>query len=141
MNRVVEKFRHSETDIAILRFSVIFIITLYGVFKWFDFEVEALKPIISGSWLSFLYTWFGFHGASYLLGAVETVTYLSLIIGYKKPHIGILGAILTLLIGMVTLSTLPQLGMSGFIVKDILLLGAGAVLLKYDLNRVADNKA
>ncbi|MBJ0340633.1 hypothetical protein JFK78_24295 [Escherichia coli] len=38
--------------------------------------------------------------------------------------------------GITTLSLLPQLGkIDSFIIKDVLLIGAGAVLLKYDLKR------
>lgn len=140
MKKRLKQFQQSDFDIIILRLTVIIIITFYGILKWFDFEVDALKPIISGSWLRFLYDLFGFHGTSYLLGIIEGVTYIALMVGGIKPKIGIVGALLTMLIAVVTLSTLPQLGLNGFIFKDILLLGAGIVLLKYDLNRVSDNR-
>lgn len=140
MKKRLKQFQQSDFDIIILRLTVIIIITFYGILKWFDFEVDALKPIISGSWLRFLYDLFGFHGTSYLLGIIEGVTYIALMVGGIKPKAGIVGALLTMLIAVVTLSTLPQLGLNGFIFKDILLLGAGIVLLKYDLNKVSDNR-
>lgn len=47
---------------VILRLSVITIFMLFGTYKWFDFEVMALEPIISSTWLNILYILFGVHG-------------------------------------------------------------------------------
>ncbi|VEB27319.1 Predicted membrane protein [Actinobacillus lignieresii] len=68
MQNLLTKFKTSEVDILILRLSIFIVFATFGIFKWFDFEVEALKPLISTTWLNFLYDWFGFHGTSYLLG-------------------------------------------------------------------------
>ncbi len=109
---------------------------LFGTYKWFDFEVMALEPLISKSWLNILYTLFGVYGGSYFLGIVENLTFLALIAGFYKPVIGMMGDIIVIGIGVITLSLLPQLGkVDSFIIKDILLIGAGIVLLKYDLKR------
>ncbi|AKO46029.1 DUF417 family protein [[Haemophilus] ducreyi] len=135
MHNLIVRFQKSEWDMLILRLTIFVVFIIFGIFKWFDFEVEALKPIIANSWLSFLYDWLGFHGASYLLGVVEGITYLSLLFGISRPKLGIVGALGTLVTGIVTLSLLPQLGFNSFIFKDILLIGGGLVLLKYDLNR------
>lgn len=137
MNNIINRFIHSHYDIVILRISVIIIFMLFGTYKWFDFEVMALQPLISNTWLNILYITFGLHGGSYFLGAVENITFLALIIGFFKPAVGVLGDILVIGTGFITLSLLLQLGkVDSFIVKDILLLGAGAVLLKYDLKRL-----
>jgi uncharacterized membrane protein YkgB len=136
MKHIISKYAHSECDIHILRFSVIFVFALFGTYKWFPFEIAALEPILSNTWLKILYSLFGHNGASYFLGVAETATFLALIIGYKFPKFGIFGAIMTIVTGLTTLSLLPQLGkIDSFIIKDILLVGAGAVLLKYDLRR------
>ena len=128
--------------ICFLRLTVIFIFILFGSYKWFDFEVIALQAIISNSWLNFLYPLFGIYGASYLLGMIETLTFITLAIGLYQPKIGIIGDILVLLTGLTTLSVLPQLkDVDGFIIKDTLLLGSGLVLLKYDLIRLKDKKS
>lgn len=127
----------SKTDIAILRLSVIFIFALFGTYKWFDFEVQALEPLISTTWLHVLYTLFGVSGGSYFLGVMETVTFLALLVGFSRPFFGALGAALVIITGITTLSLLPQLGkVDSFIIKDILLIGAGVVLLKHDLVRL-----
>lgn len=137
MKTIIQKLTQSNIDIAVLRFCVWLIFLVYGVTKWFDFEVELLKGIISGTWLEILYTLFGYHGASYFLGVVEGVAYVSLAIGFFKPKASILGDLIVIATGLVTLSLLPQLGrFDGFIFKDVLLIGAGLVLLKHDLKHV-----
>lgn len=136
MNKILKKFMHGQTDIVILRLSVIFIFALFGTYKWFNFEVMALEPILSQSWLTILYTLFGHFGASYFLGVVENITFTALIIGFLKPKVGVIGDLLVILMGITTLSILPQLShIDSFIIKDILLIGAGLVLLKFDLKR------
>ena len=137
MKSLIKKFTESNIDIAVLRLTIILIFILFGTYKWFDFEVMALEPIISNSWLNILYTLFGHHGASYFLGVAENITFITLIIGYFKPKFGVIGSLLVILTGLTTLSILPQLGkIDSFIIKDLLLVGGGLVLLKYDLIRI-----
>jgi len=137
MKNTINRFIKSDFDIVILRISVIIIFMLFGTYKWFDFEVMALQPLLSNTWLNILYVIFGLHGGSYFLGVVENITFLALIIGFFKPTVGVLGDILVVVTGFITLSLLVQLGrIDSFIVKDILLLGTGVVLLKYDLKRL-----
>ena len=136
MKNFINVYIKSDYDIVILRLSVIIIFMLFGTYKWFDFEVMALEPLISTTWLNILYILFGVHGGSYFLGVVETITFLALIIGFFRPAAGILGDMIVIVTGITTLSLLPQLGkIDSFIIKDVLLIGAGAVLLKYDLKR------
>lgn len=141
MGKLLSNFINKQADILVLRLSVIFIFVLFGTYKWFDFEVVALEPILSKSWLSILYTLFGHYGASYFLGVVENITFIALIIGFFKPKIGLIGDLLVILTGITTLSIIPQLGhIDSFIIKDVLLVGAGLVLLKYDLKLIYHNK-
>ncbi|EPJ7769409.1 DUF417 family protein, partial [Klebsiella pneumoniae] len=130
MKNFFKSFIRSDNDMVILRLSVITIFMLFGTYKWFDFEVMALEPIISSTWLNILYILFGVHGGSYFLGVMETLTFLALIIGFFRPAAGVLGDIIVIVTGITTLSLLPQLGkIDSFIIKDVLLIGAGAVLL------------
>ncbi|HCR9734734.1 MULTISPECIES: DUF417 family protein [Citrobacter] len=136
MKNFINRFIRSDYDIVILRLSVIGVFMLFGTYKWFDFEVMALEPLISSTWLNILYLIFGVHGGSYFLGVMETITFLALIIGFARPGVGISGDLIVIATGVTTLSLLPQLGkIDSFIIKDVLLIGAGAVLLKYDLTR------
>ena len=136
MKKYINSFIHSDCDMVILRLSVILIFMLFGTYKWFDFEVTGLEPLISSTWLNILYILFGVHGGSYFLGVVETAGFLALIIGFFRPAAGVSGDIIVIVTGITTLSLLPQMGeINGFIIKDLLLVGAGAVLLKHDLKR------
>jgi len=136
MSNTLRRFTQSNIDLIALRSGVLGILVLFGTYKWFDFEVKALQPLISNTWLSVLYDIFGTHGASYFLGAVETATSIALIIGFFRPIAGIAGAIMVIITGLTTVSLLFQLGMiDSFIYKDILLIGAGLTLLKSDLIR------
>ncbi len=136
MATFIQRFTRSDIDLIALRLSVILVFVIFGTYKWFEFEVQALKPMISMTWLNILYTMFGEHGGSYFLGVVEHIAFIALIIGFFRPSFGVLGAILVIVTGLTTLSLLPQLGkISSFIVKDVLLIGAGLTLLKYDLIR------
>ncbi|HDR1570031.1 TPA: DUF417 family protein, partial [Pasteurella multocida] len=130
MKKWLQHFQQSNLDITLLRLSVILLFFIFANTKWFEFEVEALKPIISASWLSFLYDLFGVYNTSYLLGIVESLAYLSLMIGFKQPKVGLLGSGLVFITALVTVSLLPQLGFDGFIFKDILLIGIALVLFK-----------
>ena len=135
MKKFINVYIKSDYDIVILSLSVIIIFMLFGTYKWFDFEVMALKPLSSPTWLNILYIMFGVHVGTYILGILETITFLALSIGLFRPAAGILGDIIVIVTGLVTLSLLPQLGkVHCFVIKDVLLLGAGSVLLKYDLN-------
>lgn len=141
MKELIEKFIKNNIDIVVLKLAVIFIFILFGTYKWFDFEVMALQPIISHSWLNILYSLFGIHGASYFLGIIETLAFITLTIGFYQPKISIIGDVIVIITGLTTLSILPQLGhIDSFIIKDILLIGSGLVLLKYDLIRVKKSK-
>ena len=45
MKKFINVYIKSDYDIVILRLSVIIIFMLFGTYKWFDFEVMALKPL------------------------------------------------------------------------------------------------
>lgn len=138
MNKLTQTFRQSNFDIFVLRASVFLVFLVYGVFKWFQFEMGALEKMLPQTWLGFLYPLLGAHGASYLLGLVEGIvegiTYVSLFLSFFRPRLGIIGDALVIITGLVTLSLMSQVGFNGFIFKDVMLLGAGLVLLKHDLN-------
>lgn len=131
---LIRRFTASRLDIIVLRLCVTLIFLVYGISKWFEFEVEALKPLFDATWLSVLPALLGYHGASYFLGIVEGIACISLIAAFFKPRAGIAGGLIVTATGIVTVSLLPQLGqLDGFIFKDLLLIGGGLVLLKHDL--------
>lgn len=128
----------ARVDVIALRLSVIFIFALFGTYKWFAFEANALNHLLPGTWLGVLYPYLGVQGVSYALGVVENITLLALVVGFIRPAFGALGAVMVIGTGLVTLSLQPQLGrIDSFIIKDILLVGIGLTLLRHDLRRVA----
>jgi uncharacterized membrane protein YkgB len=132
MQTYLQRFTQSSIDLIALRLGVIAIFAVFGTIKWFDFEVQALQPLLTTTWLKVLHDLFGAHGASYFLGVVETLT----LVGFVKPLYGAVASVLVVLTALVTLSLLAQLDpLDSFIFKDILLIGAGLTLLKHDLQR------
>ncbi|MFG6657397.1 DUF417 family protein [Scandinavium sp. M-37] len=143
MNSFTYRHLHNATkklarvDLIVLRLSVIFIFALFGTYKWFPFEANALHHLLTGTWLGALYPILGVRGVSYALGVVENITLLALIVGFFRPILGVAGAVMVIGTAIVTLSLQPQLGrIDSFIIKDVLLIGAGVTLLRHDLRRV-----
>ena len=68
MEKIIKKFVASDIDVKLARLFVVIVLAVMGNYKWFEFEVEALKPLFSSTWLSFLPSVLGYHGASYFLG-------------------------------------------------------------------------
>ncbi|WP_207462219.1 DUF417 family protein [Azospirillum sp. SYSU D00513] len=124
---------------------------LIGILKFTQFEIEALKPLISGTpWLAWLYSVFGYAGTSYLLGVAELVTAALLIASPWFVRAGLVGGALGALTFLTTASTLlalpiwePSAGgfpflsfLGSFLIKDIALLGVSLVVLGESLARV-----
>lgn len=130
----------SGLDIMVLRLSVIFIFALFGTYKWFAFEANALHHLLPGT------------ARCAVSGSRRSGAQLRTRRGGKyhpsgpdcrifRPAVGAAGALMVAGTGIVTLSLLPQLGrIDSFIIKDVLLIGAGLVLLRHDLRRTLINR-
>ncbi|HEV7320123.1 MAG TPA: DUF417 family protein [Ensifer sp.] len=123
---------------------------LIGILKFTQIEIDALKPLISGTpWLAWLYAVFGFAGTSYLLGVVELVTAVLFILAVWSPRAAIAAGALGTLTFATTVSTLVALpiwedasgglpflnGLGAFLIKDVALLGISLVVLGEGLLR------
>jgi uncharacterized membrane protein YkgB len=123
---------------------VVLPLLLIGILKFTQVEVEALKPLISGTpWLAWLYSVFGFAGTSYLLGVVELFTAALFVASVWSIRAGIMAGALGALIFLTTVSTLfalpiweassggfPFLNFIGsFLIKDVALLGLSLAIL------------
>jgi uncharacterized membrane protein YkgB len=129
---------------------VVLPLLLIGGMKFTQVEINALKPLISGTpWLAWMYPLFGEAGASYVLGIVEIATSLLLILSPWWPLAAVAGGALGTLIFLVTCSImfalpiweptlgLPALGPLGqFLIKDVALLGITLVILGENLGLV-----
>lgn len=115
-----------------------------GLLKFTQIEVEALKPLISGTpWLAWLYLVFGEAGTSYLLGVIELITAALLIASPWSARAAIAGGFLGSLTFLTTVSTMLALpiwetasggfpwlnALGSFLVKDVALLGVSLVVL------------
>ncbi|WP_050577361.1 YkgB family protein [Pseudomonas cremoricolorata] len=134
-------------EVELLRWALIVIFVLFGYAKWFDYEANALIPLVSNSpLLSWLYPTLGIHGASYLLGAVEWTLALLLLAGICAPSLTLLAAAGSSLTFLLTSSLIlttpgcwdasvggfPALGSTaGFLIKDIVLLAGSLLLLRH----------
>ncbi len=123
---------------------------LIGILKFTQIEIDALKPLISGTpWLAWLYVVFGFAGTSYLLGVVEIATAVLFVLAAWSPRAAIAAGALGALTFATTVSTLlalpiwedasggfPFLNFLGsFLIKDVALLGISLVVLSEGLLR------
>jgi reactive chlorine resistance protein C len=142
---------------AVALTGVVLPLLLIGGFKFTQFEIDALKPMISSApWLAWLYSLLGEAGTSYLLGVVEITTALLLIASLRFPRAGVVGGALGTLIFFTTMSLLfaipiwepaaggfPAINGAGqFLIKDVALLGVSLVVLgeslARDLARISD---
>jgi uncharacterized membrane protein YkgB len=137
---------------AVALTGVVLPLLLIGGLKFTQFEVEALKPLISSApWLAWMYPAFGEARASYLLGVVEITTALLLIASPRFPRAGVVGGALGALIFFTTTSLLfaipiwepaaggfPALnGAGSFLIKDVALLGVSLLVMGESVARIS----
>jgi reactive chlorine resistance protein C len=136
---------------AIALVGIVLPLLMIGGLKFTQLEVDALKPLISGTpWLAWMYPVFGETGASWLLGVIEIGAALLLATSPWSPKAGVAGAAIAATTFAVTTSLLltpppweaslggfPALSPFGqFLIKDIALLGISLVVLGQCLSRV-----
>ena len=118
---------------TVLRLSLAFLLALFGTFKFFRFEADAIQPLVSHSpLLGWLYALFSVRAASALIGMVEVAAAVALLLAPWRPKLGVLGGLLATGTFLTTLSFLastpgllaPGNEGGGFILKDLVLLGA-----------------
>lgn len=129
---------------------VVLPLALIGILKFTQFEIEALKPLISGTpWLAWLYSVFGYAGTSYLLGVVELITAALLVASPWSARAALAGGALGALTFATTTSTLLALPiweasaggfpfldpLGSFLIKDVALLGVSLVVMGDGLAR------
>lgn len=119
--------------IRILRYGLVFLLVTGGAAKFTAFEADAIKPLVEHSpFMGWLYDIFGLRGASALIGVVEIA--IGLIMATRKwlPRPSGYASLAAAGMFIVTLSFLfttpgvfePTSPWGGFIMKDIILLGA-----------------
>ena len=128
-----------RSGVAILRYGLVLLVLWFGVFKFTPTEAQAIQPLVAHSpFLSWLYALTGVRGASRLIGLAEIAIALLMAarpISARVSAIGSIGAIIMFLTTLSFLVTTPgswgvvdgvpvPTGAGGFLIKDLLLLGA-----------------
>jgi uncharacterized membrane protein YkgB len=127
--RLEERVRFSGA--LLLRYALVFLMLMWGSFKFFEFEAEAIRPLTENSPLtSWLYPLLGVRGTSALFGVTQVPAAL-LIAAYRwLPRASAVGSLFAAVMLLTTLSfivTTPAAELApfrGFLMKDAVLLGA-----------------
>lgn len=118
---------------AVLRGSLVFLLGMWGAFKFASFEAEGIHPLVSNSpLLSWLYPLLGVRGTSDLIGVVEITAALLIATRRWWPALSAVGSLIATGTFLITLSFLvttpgvfaPENPAGGFLMKDLVLLGA-----------------
>lgn len=118
---------------GVLRYGLVFLLLMWGAFKFFAFEAEAIRALVGNSpFMRWLYPALGVRGASALIGLVEVTAALFIALRVWKPRLSALGSLMAAGTFLCTLSFLftapgafsPDSPFGGFLMKDLILLGA-----------------
>jgi uncharacterized membrane protein YkgB len=126
---------------AVLRYGLVAILIYFGTFKFTAVEAASIRPLVEHSpLLGWLYLVFSEQGTSNLIGGAEMLTAVLILSRRWSPPLAVLGGLLGSATFLVTLSFLASTpgswarvpgfplplpsGGSGFILKDLFLLGA-----------------
>jgi uncharacterized membrane protein YkgB len=118
---------------GVLRWGLVALLLMFGAFKFTAMEAEGIRPLVEHSpFLRWLYPLLGVRGASDLIGVVELLSALLMATRRWSPRLAAYGALLAAATFVVTLSFLvttpgifaPDNPFGGFILKDVILLGA-----------------
>jgi uncharacterized membrane protein YkgB len=128
--------RLDEVGHSVLRYSVVFLLLFFGAAKFTAGEAAGVVPFVSHSpVLSWLLALLGPQGASDVIGVVEVATGLAIATRRFAPAISAAGSLAATGTFLVTVSFLfttpgalsPMNPAFGFLVKDLVLLGASLV--------------
>jgi uncharacterized membrane protein YkgB len=128
--------RLDEAGLGVLRYGVVFLLVVIGATKFTPWEAAAIEPLVRNSpFLAWLPNVLGLRGASDLIGTIEIATGLAIAARRLAPAISAVGSLAAAGTFLVTLSFLfttpgalsPMHPANGFLVKDIVLLGASLV--------------
>lgn len=151
--RIAEQTDGSRRSLMLLRWALVVIFLWFGGMKFTGYEAAGIAPFVAHSpIMGWLHTVFGVPGASYLIGIVELATAGLLIVGAFQPWASTLGAAMSCLTYLITLTFLvstpgvaePTAGgfpaisapIGQFLLKDLVLLAASVCLLLASLGPI-----
>jgi uncharacterized membrane protein YkgB len=118
---------------GVLRYGLVALLLLYGALKFFELEAQAIRPLLEHHPLmSWMHPVFGIRGASAVIGVVELAAAVLICLRGFRPRLSAIGSLIAAATFVVTLSFLfttrgalrIDSPISGFLMKDLLLLGA-----------------
>jgi uncharacterized membrane protein YkgB len=119
--------------IGVLRYGLVLLVLMWGAMKFGAFEAEAIKPLVENSPLTgWMYGVFGLRGAAALFGMFEVTAAILIATRRWFPRVSGYASLAASSMFLVTLSFLittphvlePTSPWGGFLMKDIILLGA-----------------
>lgn len=122
-----------EVGLGVLRYGVVFLLVAIGATKFTAWEAAAIEPLLSNSpFLAWLPRTLGLQAASNLIGAVEIAIGAAIAARRLSPAVSAAGSLAAAGTFLTTLSFLfttpgalsPGSPVSGFLMKDVVLLGA-----------------
>jgi len=117
----------------ILRYGVVALLVLFGGLKFTEMEAQGIRPLVEHHPLmSWMYSVFGIRGTSACIGVVELTAAVLIAVRRFRPGLSAIGSLIASVTFMVTLSFLfttpgalaPDSPIGGFLMKDVILLGA-----------------
>ena len=116
----------------ILRYGIVLFLVVFGLAKWTKAEADGIQPMVAHSPLMFwLYRLTDVQHGSEVIGVIELVIAAMMAVRPFLPRVSAWGSILAIPMFLTTLSflvTTPGIGASpsdsGFLMKDLILLGA-----------------
>jgi reactive chlorine resistance protein C len=140
----------ATVGLAVLRYGLVALLLFWGGLKFAAFEAEAIRPLIENSpLLRWLYPLLGVRGTSSFIGVVELAAALLVCMRRWRPALSAIGSLVAAGTFVVTLSflvTTPGVfsatsPFGGFLMKDIMLLGAALYTAAEALEAAARRRA
>ncbi len=125
--------RLANIGTGVLRYGLVFLLVGVGSTKFFDFEAKAIQPLVEHSlFLSWMYGALSVQGVSNVFGLFEITTGILIALRGFFPRASAVGSLAAVVIFVTTLSFLfttpgalaPGSAAGGFLMKDVILLGA-----------------
>jgi uncharacterized membrane protein YkgB len=119
--------------LSLLRYGLAFLLVTIGSFKFFAFEAEAIRPLVSNSPLfAWLYELLGIRRTAALFGVFEVIVGVLVATRHWAPRVSGYASLAASSMFLATLSFLlttpgalaPTSPVNQFLLKDIVLLGA-----------------
>ena len=122
----------------VLRYGIVLFLVVFGLAKWTRAEALGIQPLVAHSPLMFwIYKLTDVQHGSELIGVTELIIAALMAVRPFKPAFSAVGSLLAIPMFLTTLSFLvttpgldPHSADAGFLMKDLILLGAGLLVCR-----------